>query len=99
MRARVNWIAKSEGGRVAPPTGDEYVTVARFPEDGDRWREEAWSVVLRASPPPAEQGNPTFGEVSFLVDEAPQHRLLPGRRFDLFEGGRRVAEVEVLGHR
>ena len=96
MKARVTWVSSSQGGRSALPTGSEYVTVARFPEDGDRWQQEAWSVVLRASPSPAEQGSPTSGDVAFLVDEAPQDRLRPGRRFDLFEGGRRVAEVELI---
>jgi hypothetical protein len=96
MRARIVWVSPVDGGRSSLPTGERYVTVARFPEDGERWHEEAWSVVVEASPSPAEQGNPTVGDARFLVDDAPLERLRPGRSFDLYEGARRVATVDLI---
>jgi hypothetical protein len=95
MRATITWVPPAEGGRSSLPTGERCVTVARFPKDGDRWHEEAWSVVLEASPPPAEQGSPTIGTARFLADDAPQERLRPGRSFELYEGARRVAVVDL----
>jgi len=97
MQSKVTWVLAEDGGRRALPTERRYVTVARFPEDGDRWNEEAWSVVLEASPPPSEQGNPTVVDARFLANDAPQDRIRPGRSFDLYEGARRVATVDVVG--
>ena len=96
MKVRVHWVPADQGGRTTLPTGNTYSTVARFPED-THWPEEAWSIVLESVPSPAEQGSPSIGKVRFLVDEAPQERLRIGRSFDLYEGARRVATVEVLG--
>lgn len=97
MRALITWLTESKGGRKALPAGLRYVTVARFPEDGENWTQQAWSVVATFSIPPSEQGSPSTGDVRFLVDEAPRERIAPDRHFDLYEGGRRVAVVQVLG--
>jgi len=37
-----------------------------------------------------------IAEVRFLVDEAPQHLLVPGAKFELYEGKNIVARGEVL---
>jgi hypothetical protein len=97
MKARVSWILASAGGRQSLPTGTQYSTISKFPEDGPEWPNRAWSVVVDFSPPPSVQGNPSIGEVRFLFEEAPQERLCAGRGFELYEGGRHVAHVELLG--
>ena len=95
--AKVNWLSANEGGRSALPDTRRYVTISRFPDDGSNWPDGAWSVVLDFETPPSEQGSPSIGEVSFLMENAPQGRLGVGQRFDLYEGLRRVAFVEVDG--
>lgn len=96
IKALVTWVPTVEGGRSALPMAHQYATVARFREDGARWSEEAWSVVLDFPVTPAEQGSPSVGEVRFLVDGAPHERLHVGNAFELFEGPRRVAYVELI---
>jgi hypothetical protein len=97
QRAKVTWLPSEEGGRSALPTGTRYVTIGRFPEDGPKWPDGSWSVVLDFPKPPSEQGVTSFGRASFLVGNAPEERLRPGRTFELYEGLRKVATVELLG--
>jgi hypothetical protein len=96
-RAKVMWLSPSEGGRASLPDGTRYVTISKFPDDGPRWPDGAWSVVLDFDQPPSLQGTPSLGRASFLVENAPQDRLRPGTRFDLHEGLRKVATVELVG--
>ena len=93
---RVNWLLPEDGGRSALPTGHRYVTVSRFPEDGPEWPDGAWSVEVVFDRPPSEQGNPSVGTASFLVDAAPQKRLRPGSTFELYEGLKKVATVDLV---
>jgi hypothetical protein len=88
--ANLRWLTKDEGGREYPPTGQEYVTVARFKDPAGDWSRDAWSVVVRFL------DDPQHGEVGFLVDEAPDHLLQSGSEFELYEGAKKVAEVTVL---
>lgn len=97
MQARVAWLTSSEGGRTALPDGLRYITIGKFPDEGPEWPNGAWSVVLNFATPPSVQGNPSFGEASFLMDTAPPNRLFVGQRFELFEGLKKVAVVDVLG--
>jgi hypothetical protein len=94
-RAKIRWLKASEGGRVAPPPGPKYSTVARFPEDATNWPEVAWSLVLEWSTPPEADGTVVVN-VTFLSPKAPQTLLHPGATFELYEGRRRVATGEVL---
>lgn len=94
--ARVTWISKTAGGRSALPTGDRYVAVSRFPDDGPNWPDGAWSVVLEFTSPASEQGNPSVGSARFLSEEAPHEWLRPGRVFSLYEGLHQVATVELI---
>jgi hypothetical protein len=96
MKARVTWTSASQGGRQFLPTGSQYSTVSRFPEDGAEWSKEAWSIVIDFSPPPDVQGNPSIGVLRFLSSDAPTERLRPGREFNLYEGEHRVAVVTLL---
>jgi hypothetical protein len=95
-RARVTWLSSSEGGRSPLPGGRRYVTIGKFPEDGPNWPDGGWSVVLEFDTPPSVQGSPSIGVATFLMDTAPHDRLRDGQRFELFEGLRRVAVVEVI---
>ena len=95
-RARVRWLSKTEGGRTSLPGGERYVTIGRFPEEGPGWPDGAWSVVIDFETPPAEQGNPSVGTASFLMEAAPQERLEQGTHFELYEGLSKVADVELL---
>jgi hypothetical protein len=94
--ARVTWVSPEEGGRQRLPETNRYVTVSKFAEDGPGWPDGAWSVVVDFPQPPSVQGNPSSGVASFLMDTAPKSRLVPGARFELYEGLRRVATVELF---
>jgi hypothetical protein len=71
-----------------------YSTVARFEEDSN-WPHEAWSVVVHLVRP-FGRGRHSLAEVSFLAQDASTHLLKPGSRFELLEGGHRVAKGIVL---
>lgn len=87
----VHW---SDDKRKSLPTSGQYVTVARFAEDGDTWAADAWSVVLQIRGDVNAQ--PCKADARFLSPEAPQDRLRPGARFELLEGDRVTAVVDVL---
>jgi hypothetical protein len=95
--ARVRWYSPNEGGRSAPPPGQEYTTVAKFDRQTDQeWRRAAWSLVLSFKDP-ADGAWTQTASVRFLNEaDAPPDLLSPGRGFTLFEGSRRVAEGLVL---
>jgi hypothetical protein len=84
-------------GRRQPFGGSLYSTVAVFPDHLDEFPHEAWSVSVHLESPPTEQGNPSIGVAEFLASEAPHDRLRPGAFFELYEGPRLTAVVEVLG--
>jgi hypothetical protein len=94
--AKVYWQTAEEGGRTSLPTSGRYVNIARFPEDGTTWPDGAWSVVLEFETPPSQQGATSVGTVRFLAEDAPHDRLHAGRRFEVYEGTRHTASVEVL---
>lgn len=93
--AEVSWIRPEEGGRNSPPPGPRYITVAKLEALADRWPDEAWSLVVEWRGT-SEDVWRIKGHVRFLVDEAPDHLLVPGSRFELFEGRRLVARGCVL---
>ena len=98
MKARVYWTAPDEGGRTSLPTGTRYAAPSRwYPEDGSTWPpSDVWSVYIDFEIPPSSQGNPSIGTVQFPSSEAPHGRLQVGRSFDLYEGSRKVASVELI---
>jgi len=95
--AKVHWVAPEEGGRTSLPTGKKYATTSRFTEDTGAWWQEAWSIVLEFDEPPAAQGTPSMARARFLAEKAPVDRLQPGRAFELYEGKKKVALVEIVG--
>jgi hypothetical protein len=95
VQARVTWVPAALGGRSAPPAAGRYSTVSRFDDPRADWSHVAWSVVLELHGP-ADGAGVSRADVRFLVPEAPHELLRPGARFDLYEGARRVAQVDVL---
>jgi hypothetical protein len=95
IQARVTWVPAALGGRSTPPGAGRYVTVSRFNDPRADWSDAAWSVVLELHGP-ADGGGTSRADVKFLVPEAPHDLLRPGTRFDLYEGARRVAQVDVV---
>jgi hypothetical protein len=95
-RVKVTWVSAGKGGRATLPSATRYVNIGHFPHDPVDWPDGSWSVVLEFDAPPAEQGSPSYGTASFLVDEAPHEWLQPGSTFDVYEGTRHTASIEVL---
>jgi hypothetical protein len=93
IRASIHWLSEAEGGRKYLPTSLRYSSVARFPQQRD-WPANAWSVVTEFSEPPSQNA---LAHVRFLVEDAPQDWLTPGATFELLEGSKVVATVQVLG--
>ena len=94
--ARVTWVPAGQGGRSRPPDTTRYVTMARFDEDGQSWPDGGWSVIVEFNSPPGIHDDTSMGTVSFLMENAPQERLRQGARFALYEGLKKVAEVNLV---
>jgi hypothetical protein len=95
-KARITWTA--EHVTLSLPAVTEMIDPVWFVLDGEAGlEEEGWSLVVRFERSPAEQGNPSEAEVTFLVEDAPHERLTPGGQLKLFERGTRgLASVEIL---
>jgi hypothetical protein len=52
---------------------------------------DAWSVVVTASQPVGSDSSQSVA-IRFLMDDAPHNWLVPGRRFELYEGRLLLAE-------
>lgn len=87
----VHW---SDEKRKALPTSRQYVTVARFPGNNLSWLSDAWTVVLDINGDVDAQ--PCEADARFLSPHAPEEKLRPGVRFELLEGNRITAIVDVL---
>lgn len=95
---KVNWIPFHAGGRKQPPLGSSFVAVAKFPDQSEEaWKKQAWSVRLEFLEDEAgEPSNSTYAFAHFLSSQAPQEKLSPGAAFEICEGARPVAQVQVL---
>jgi hypothetical protein len=89
-RAKVRWLSFEEGGRIRPPTGPRYSSIARFEKQKEQAPGESWSVVMYIGDDAANV------LVSPLVDSVPPELFERGSRFDLFEGDAKVAEGEIV---
>lgn len=90
---KIEWLTFEEGGRKKIPPKGKYFSVARFPEDTN-WQNNAWSVVFELESPMHKYGKSiTLGTVVFLVDNAPQERMLNHSSFEIYEGPKKVADV------
>ncbi|MGE3468398.1 MAG: hypothetical protein AB7J13_15870, partial [Pyrinomonadaceae bacterium] len=91
----IHWLSESEGGRLSPPRGSRYVTVARFLDEKEKYPKEAWSLVVENIDVLGSDG-PSMADVRFLVDDAPDYLLHEGSLFELFEGRKMVAKGKIL---
>lgn len=92
VKASIHWLSEAEGGRKHLPTSLSYTTIARFPYQKD-WPANAWSIITEFSDPP---GQDALAQVRFLVEDAPRDWLTSGTTFELLEGSKVVAKVQVL---
>lgn len=88
VRVRVQWM---DWKAPSAPTEGRYSTMARFVDED--LRREAWSVVLEDF---VREGGEISACAGFLVEAAPWDRLKPGVTFEMMEGSRASARVQVL---
>jgi len=94
--AEIRWLRVNEGGRLHPPPGPRYSTVARFEEQTDeQWKKEAWSLVVELHGRPDESGHQVTA-ITFLSENGPTKWLQPSAKFSLYEGEKKVADGIVL---
>ena len=96
VKARISWLTPELNGRQHPPITPIYSTVARFAKDKESKWDSAWSVVLDLNGV-NNQSLSIVTDLRFLVPEAPSELLQPGEKLELYEGEKKVADVEVLG--
>ena len=95
---KITWKSAESGGRKTAPQGASYVAVCRFKGQSDAdWNRNAWSLRLEfLDTEENELGNSCYAFAGFLSDAAPNELLSPEAEFELYEGNRAVAEVQVL---
>lgn len=93
--AILKWAAL-ENGTAFLPHSLQYVALSRFPDDGPECSDDSRRIICRFETPPSEGPGTSQARVAFVGEDAPHDRLQPGRHFELFEGPRQVATVEVL---
>jgi hypothetical protein len=95
--AQIRWLRAEEGGRLHPPPGPQYSTVARFEDQTqEQWEKEAWSLVVELQGSPDESGH-QVAAIRFLSENGPMKCLQRSSKFSLYEGERKVAEGAVVG--
>lgn len=94
-KATIRWISSQMGGRKAPPLGPQYSAPVRFADAADKWPREAWDLVVDLIAC-SEDNSGWTADVHFRMPDAPHFLLKDGAEFELYEGGRRVAEGHVL---
>jgi hypothetical protein len=96
--ARVHWRPLKELGWSSLPPQLRSVFISRFQEDGARWPDGSWSVVLFFEEPPSEQVDAavTPARVAFGFEWSPHERLHAGARFEIYHGLKKIADVDVL---
>lgn len=84
--AKIEWIPHNEGGRKKyPPKETRYCPMINVDDV------TSWSIDFIC---------PDFSETDFisfrfLVDEAPNDAITMGAKYDLYEGGKRVAVITI----
>src|ERR1700756_5059242 len=88
-RALIRWIPKEQGGRTTLPSRRGYSALVRV--GNEPWPQRiGWDLVvefIKCVGGPDQWG----AGVHFCVDKAPQHLLVSGAEFSLYEGWRCVA--------
>lgn len=90
VAAQLKWHIRRPSG-TEYPRGKRFATPARFEHQGDDWSDNAWSVVVSAADPVADDSTQSV-RVRFLMEEAPHDWLVSGRKFELYEGRLLLAE-------
>ncbi|MCF8246480.1 MAG: hypothetical protein K9J37_10635 [Saprospiraceae bacterium] len=95
---KITWKSAELGGRRAAPEGASYVAVIRFKGQSEAdWKKNAWSLRLEfLDTEENKRSNTCYAFAGFLSDTAPSELLTPDAEFELYEGNRSVAEVQVL---
>lgn len=78
------------------PTLGQYITVARFNGQDALPTVENWSVVLNFEPSTDVKLNVWHGTAEFLVKDGPSDMWKSGTSFDLLEGNKVSARVQIL---
>lgn len=78
------------------PTSGQYITVARFSGQDTLPTAENWSVVVNFDSPADTKSNVWNGTAEFLVKDGPSDLLKSGTSFDLLEGNKISAKVQIL---
>jgi hypothetical protein len=94
VTATLRWISPEKGGRKAPPSNPTYRAVPRFEADPNASR-GLWDVVVTFSRPPGPHAKTSTVRMTFVSAGAPKSLLRSGRRFELTEGAKVVAQGEV----
>ena len=82
-------------GKISRPTGGYYSTEAAF-AGYSNWPEESWSITLGFSPPEEALKDVAYATAQFLSQEAPHELLCKGASFEMREGAKVTASVQVL---
>jgi hypothetical protein len=92
VKVMVEWSVEKQAHL---PTGGEYSTVARFPDERDWPSGDTWSIVLELPSAEKMRAGAFEARAHFLISDAPTERLKPGCTFELFEGWVKTATVYV----
>ena len=76
------------------PRGNTFSTVAKFEHQGSEWNNDAWSLIIESRTLPDSEGRQDV-LVRFLAPDAPHEWLEKGRKFELYEGSRLIAEGRI----
>ena len=82
VRVRLRWLITLPTGVL--PRGTSFARPARFENQDADWKQNAWSLVIKADGVPDTTGQQS-ATARFLVDEAPHEWLSVGKRFTLYE--------------
>lgn len=93
VSVRVQW-ADFKMARL--PTSGQYITAARFRGQDTLPTAENWSVVVNFDSPADTKSNVWNGTAEFLVKGGPSDLLKSGTSFDLLEGNKISAKVQIL---
>ena len=91
VKARINWTPTESGGRLnILPVGMRYCPIIVF--ESEQSGDTLWSIELYNT---AIEGRTSVADISYLIDDAPQHLMKSGGEFLLYEGQRVVAKGVV----
>lgn len=95
--AKIYWTSIEEGGKKFLPLNIKYYVITK-PMEGKNGDICSWSIVLniKSNEQVGLNQRVGFGEVYFLMDNAPSFLLNTGFIMNVYEGSRLVGIVEIL---